>query len=107
MKSDGSWRFCGYTLKWTAERSGLDVANAFGISSVTDSLEGFDAMFAKHDARYEVLDLCIHEKYDLRGLSPKFTADGLGFVLRCACNHDLCNGDVRFQNQIAAAAENG
>lgn len=60
MTTNPSWQFCGYTLKWTAE-GGLDVANAFGVSNATDSLEGFDAMFAKLDARYEVLDLCIHE----------------------------------------------
>ncbi|KAH7702693.1 hypothetical protein AAVH_30143 [Aphelenchoides avenae] len=101
MRTDPSWQFCGDTLKWTAGRA-LEVAQAFGISNDTESLQGFDAMFVKHDARYEVLDLCIHEKYDLRGLSPKFSANGLEFVLRCACNQDLCNDVVRLQDQIAA-----
>ncbi|KAH7713767.1 hypothetical protein AAVH_18901 [Aphelenchoides avenae] len=101
MKTDPSWQYCGYTLEWTGGRA-LDVAHAFGISNVTDALQAFDAMFAKHDARFEVLELCVHEKYDLRGLSLKFSSTGLEFMLRCACNQDLCNGDVRLQDQIAA-----
>lgn len=73
MKTDPSWEFCGYTLKWTVE-GGLDVAYAFGISDVTDSLEGFDAMFAKRDVHYELLDLCIHEVSSNALVSALFTS---------------------------------
>jgi len=69
---------------------------AFGVGPTSDSTSSYDKVFHLNNKLYQVLSMCIYERYDFAKVSPKFSFRQPEFMLRCFCNYDLCNHEKNF-----------
>ncbi|VDO55941.1 unnamed protein product [Onchocerca flexuosa] len=94
--SNDAWDYCVFIPDHKEAR-------VFGIGPDIDWTKAYDHAFGVSDKIYQVLSLCLLEKYDFGQLNPKSTIDpsqSVEFVFRCICSYDRCNSATTFSNYL-------
>uniref|UniRef100_A0A7E4USS4 CX domain-containing protein n=1 Tax=Panagrellus redivivus TaxID=6233 RepID=A0A7E4USS4_PANRE len=78
-------------------------SKVYGLGQQNDNLDPYLSAFKNNDEKYQVLSMCIYERYDFRSFSPKFTQPEVLF--RCVCNYDRCNSALNFEYYLSNLAE--
>ncbi|KAM3716694.1 Uncharacterized protein ACO02O_00835 [Dirofilaria immitis] len=94
--SNESWDYCVFIPD-------NDEGRVFGIGPDVDWTKAYDHAFGKSDKIYQVLSVCLLEKYDFGQLNPKSVIDpsrSVEFVFRCICSYDRCNSATTFSNYL-------
>ncbi|CAG9540669.1 unnamed protein product [Cercopithifilaria johnstoni] len=94
--SNESWDYCVFI-------PGQKESRVFGVGKEADWTEAYDEAFNKSDKIYQVLSLCLLEKYDFGQLNPKSvinTSESVEFIFRCICNYNRCNSATTFSNYL-------
>ncbi|KAH7713612.1 hypothetical protein AAVH_19033 [Aphelenchoides avenae] len=99
--SDDSWVLCGMTPTHV-NGDELIEGRAFGVSPDADNVDPYQQMFAQSDDMYQVLSICVYEKYNFDAISPKNKgAMAPELLFRCMCNFDRCNRETTFSAYLA------
>uniref|UniRef100_A0AAF5PSZ5 Uncharacterized protein n=1 Tax=Wuchereria bancrofti TaxID=6293 RepID=A0AAF5PSZ5_WUCBA len=94
--SNESWDYCVFI-------PGYEESRVFGIGPEVDWTKTYDEAFSKSDKIYQVLSICLLEKYDFGQLNPKSAIDpseSVEFIFRCICSYDRCNSATTFSNYL-------
>uniref|UniRef100_A0A914WDS4 Uncharacterized protein n=1 Tax=Plectus sambesii TaxID=2011161 RepID=A0A914WDS4_9BILA len=97
--NNASWSYCALIPPMTSRPV---TGRVFGVGPNNDWTEAYDHTFGLKDRYYNILSICILEKYDFRTLSPQFTNHSPEFLFRCVCNYDRCNHANTFSAYINA-----
>ncbi|VDN07686.1 unnamed protein product [Thelazia callipaeda] len=96
--SNESWNYCVYIPD-------RDQGRVFGVGPQVDWTKAYDQAFNMSDKIYQILSVCLLEKYDFGQLNPKYVSDpseSVEFLFRCICRYDRCNGATSFGNYLKA-----
>uniref|UniRef100_A0A0R3S4Q2 Conserved secreted protein n=1 Tax=Elaeophora elaphi TaxID=1147741 RepID=A0A0R3S4Q2_9BILA len=96
--SNESWDYCVFIPD-------SDEARVFGVGPEADWTKVYDDAFGKSDKIYQVLSVCLLEKYDFGQLYPKSILNLSGsveFIFRCICSYDRCNSATTFSSYLKA-----
>uniref|UniRef100_A0AC34FXP2 Uncharacterized protein n=1 Tax=Panagrolaimus sp. ES5 TaxID=591445 RepID=A0AC34FXP2_9BILA len=96
LVSNDDWTFC--TLIPDSNVNSVEAGKVSGLSAENDDIAPYMLAFGNSDDKYQVLSLCIYERYDFRQFNPKFQVPELLF--RCVCNYDKCNARTTFDNYL-------
>ncbi|VDK27451.1 unnamed protein product [Gongylonema pulchrum] len=94
--SNGSWNYCVFI-------PGSGDGRVFGVGPEVDWTTAYDNAFGMSDNIYQVLSVCLLEKYDFGRLNPKYVKNpsaSVEFIFRCICNYDRCNSATTFGNYL-------
>ncbi|KAH7718559.1 hypothetical protein AAVH_13969 [Aphelenchoides avenae] len=100
VKTDATWKYCALSPT-RIEEDGIVLGNAYGVSDDTDHTEPYDHAFALRTEAYQLLSVCVYERYDFSGFSPKFKNSQPEYLFRCVCNYDMCNTDTTFSRYLS------
>jgi hypothetical protein len=75
-------------------------SQAFGVDPASDSTSMYDKIFNTNSEMYQILSMCVYEKYDFKGLSPRFHFKQPEYMFRCFCNFDRCNSVKNFTGYL-------
>ncbi|VBB31459.1 unnamed protein product [Acanthocheilonema viteae] len=94
--SNESWNYCVFI-------PGHERSRVFGIGPEADWTKAYDEAFSASDEIYQVLSVCLLEKYDFGQLNPKNVvnpSESVEFIFRCICSYDRCNNATTFNNYL-------
>jgi hypothetical protein len=97
LVSNDDWTFCTL-IPDSNVNSVSGGGKVSGLSSENDDVAPYMLAFGNSDDKYQVLSLCIYERYDFNAFNPKFKVPELLF--RCVCNYDKCNARTTFDNYL-------
>uniref|UniRef100_A0A915Q302 Uncharacterized protein n=1 Tax=Setaria digitata TaxID=48799 RepID=A0A915Q302_9BILA len=96
--SNESWDYCVFI-------PGQKEGRVFGVGPEVDWTKAYDQAFSLSDKIYQVLSICLLEKYDFGQLNPKSVINPSGsveFIFRCICSYDRCNSATTFSSYLKA-----
>ncbi|KAH7716122.1 hypothetical protein AAVH_16489 [Aphelenchoides avenae] len=101
-RSNDEWIFCAMTPTHMSDGK-LVEGRAFGLHAEADITDSYHHLFAHSDEVYQVLSVCVYEKYSFDAISPKFkNTMPAEYMFRCVCNYDLCNQETTFSAYLAS-----
>ncbi|KAH7716120.1 hypothetical protein AAVH_16487 [Aphelenchoides avenae] len=101
-RSNDEWVFCAMVPTHMADGK-LVEGRAFGMPAEADVTESYQHLFAHSDEVYQVLSICVYEKYSFDAISPKFKNKmPAEYLFRCVCNYDRCNQETTFSAYLAS-----
>ncbi|KAI1698907.1 hypothetical protein DdX_17628 [Ditylenchus destructor] len=85
----GNYTYC--SLIPSAYHEGqLMSGSQFGLGPENDLVHAYKSIFDTGDDGYQILSICIYERYDFQRSGP-IKPVPVEFSFRCVCNFDLCN----------------